>query len=176
MCSYLYYHGISNISAISHIKNISKKRPTNERILSYLNKKGATNWDENTVKEVLFLLRSKNLLNSNVIAESEENGISNLPTADVVHIKPVELDKDVQPYNLNSQQASQGIIPNLHTPVRTGSPPPFSVYTITSASIINTEKDPLCSPLSINFVNFPDYSIRKQALRKDYGNEVLLYG
>ena len=27
------------LAAISHIKNISKKRPTNERILSYLNKK-----------------------------------------------------------------------------------------------------------------------------------------
>ena len=30
----------------------------------------------------------------------------------VVHIKPVELDKDIQPCNLNSQQASQGIISN----------------------------------------------------------------
>ena len=53
------------LSAISHIKNISKKRPTNGRILSYLNKKGATNWDENTVKEVLCSLRAKNSLNSN---------------------------------------------------------------------------------------------------------------
>ena len=56
------------------------------------------------------------MLNSNDIAESEENGIPNLPTADVVHIKPVELDKDVQPCNLNSQQASQGIISNPLTP------------------------------------------------------------
>ena len=78
------------LSAISHIKNISKKRPTNERILSYLNKKGATNWDEKTVKEVLCSLRAKNLLNNNDIAESEKNGISILLAADVVHIKPVE--------------------------------------------------------------------------------------
>ena len=82
------------LSAISHIKNISKKRPTSECILSYLNKKGATNWDEKTVKEVLCSLRSKNLLNSNDIAKSEENRIPNLPTADVVHIKPVESDKE----------------------------------------------------------------------------------
>ena len=61
------------LSAISHTKNISKKRPIDERILSYLNKKGATNWDEKTVKEVLRSLRSKNLLNRNDIAESEEN-------------------------------------------------------------------------------------------------------
>ena len=113
------------LSAISHIKNISKKSPTNERILSYLKKKGATNWDEKTVKEVLCSLRSKDLLNSNDIAESEENGIANLPTADVVHIKSVESDKDVQPCNLNSQQGLQGIISNPHKPARVGSPPSF---------------------------------------------------
>ena len=62
------------LSAISHIKIISKKRPTNEHLLSYLNKKGATNWDEKTVNEVLCLLCGKNLLNSNDMAESEENG------------------------------------------------------------------------------------------------------
>ena len=101
-------------------------------ILSYLNKKGATNWDKKTVKEVLCSLRAKNLLNSNDLAESEENEIPNLPTADVVHKKPVELDKDVQPSNMNSQQASQEIISNPLTPARIGLPPPFSVYTPTS--------------------------------------------
>ena len=141
------------LSAISHIKNISKKRPTNESILSYLNKKGATNCDEKTVKEVLCSLRAKNLLNSKDIAELEENGISNLSTADVVHIKPVELDKDVQPSNLNSQQASQGITSNPLTSARIGSALPLSVYTPTPARITNTEKDPLCSPQPINLVN-----------------------
>ena len=92
------------------------------------------------------------MLNSNDIAESEENEIPSLPTADVVHIKPVELDKEVQPCNLNSQQASKRIISDPLTPARTGSPPPFSVYTPTPARIINTEKDPLCSPLPINLV------------------------
>ena len=86
------------------------------------------------------LLRAKNLLNRNDVAESEENGIPNLPSADVVLTKPVQLDKDIQPSNLNSQQALQGIISNLLTPART-SPPPFSVYTPTPARIINTEKD-----------------------------------
>ena len=157
------------LSAISHIKNISKKRPTNERILSYLNKKGATNWDEKTVKEVLCLLRSKNLLNGNDIAESEENGISNLPTAGVLHIKPVELDKDVQPCNLNSQQAFQGIISNPLTPARIGSSPPFSVYTPTPARIIriiNTEKDHLCSPLPINLVTSQLTQLENKLYRK----------
>ena len=93
------------------------------------------------------------MLNNNDIAESEKNGISILPAADVVHIKPVEWDKDIQPSNLNSQQASQGIISNPLTPARIGSPPPFSVYTPTTARITNTKKDPLCSPLPINLVN-----------------------
>ena len=105
------------------------------------------------MKEVLCLLRAKNLLNSNDIAESEENGIPNLPTADIVHIKPVELDKNVQSSNLNSEQASQGIISNPLTPARIGSNPPFSVHTITSTRIMNTVKGPLCSPLPINSVN-----------------------
>ena len=105
------------------------------------------------MKEVLRSLRAKNLLNSNDISESEENGIPNLPTADVVHIKSVELDKDIQPSNLNSQQALQGIISNPLTPARTRLPPPFSVYTLTPARIINTEIDLLCSPQPINLAN-----------------------
>ena len=63
--------------SISHIKNISKKRPAKELILSYLNKKGATNWDGKT--QVMCSLRAENLSNSNDIAISEENGIPNLP-------------------------------------------------------------------------------------------------
>ena len=116
-------------------------------MLSYLNKKGAIYRDEKTVKEVLCSLHAKKL-NINDRAESEENGIANLRTADVVDRKPVKLDKDVQPSKLYSQQESQGIISNPLLPARTGSPPPFSVYTPTLARIINTVKDPLCSPLN----------------------------
>ena len=101
------------------------------------------------MKEVLCSLCAKNLLNSNDIAESEENGIPNLLTMDVIHIKPVELDKDIQPSSLNSQQASQGIISNPLTSARFGLPPPFSAYTPTPARIVNTKKDPLCSLLQL---------------------------
>ena len=86
------------------------------------------------------MLPAKNLLNSSDIA-------------DVAHIKPVELGKDIQPSSLNSQQASQGIISNPLTPARIGSPPHFSVYASNPARIINTEKDPLCSPQPINLVS-----------------------
>ena len=72
---------------------------------------------------------------------------------DVAHIKPVGLDKDVQPSNLNSQQTSQRIISNTLTTGRTGLPPPFSVNTPIPARKINTEKDTLCCPQPINLVN-----------------------
>ena len=36
------------LAAVSHIRIISKKKPTNEPILPYLNKKVATNWDKKT--------------------------------------------------------------------------------------------------------------------------------
>ena len=83
--------GTQILAAISHIQNICKRRPTNGRILSYLNKK-----DEKTVNEVMCSLRPKNLLNSIDIAESEENGIPNLTIQDVVNIKPVELDEEIK--------------------------------------------------------------------------------
>ena len=63
------------------------------------------------------------------------------------------MDKDVQPRNLNSQQASQEIISNPLTPARTELSRPFSVYTPIAAREINTEKDPLCCPQPINLVN-----------------------
>ena len=62
-------------------------------------------------------------------------------------------EKDVQPSNLNSQKASQGITSNPLIPATIGLPPPFSVYTPTMARIINNEKDPPCFPQPINLVN-----------------------
>ena len=105
------------------------------------------------MKEVLCSLHAKNLLNSNDKAESEENGIPNLPTANIVQMKPVELDKDVQPSNLNSQQASQGVTSDPLIPAIIGLPSPFSVYSPTPARVINTETNPLCSPQLTNLAN-----------------------
>ena len=61
------------------------------------------------MKEVLCSLRSKNLLNSNDIAESEENGNSDLPTADAVHIKPAEPEfpKTIAGNRIKSSHTSQ---------------------------------------------------------------------
>ena len=51
---------------IDHIKNISKKKPTTERLLTYTNKSSATNCDEATVEDTLCIPRTKNLIDENV--------------------------------------------------------------------------------------------------------------
>ena len=48
--------------------------------------------DEKTVKEVLCSLRAKNLLKSNDIAESEENGIPNLPNR-IIYMQKLSIVK-----------------------------------------------------------------------------------
>ena len=64
----------------------------------------------------------------------------------VVHIKPVELDKDIQPCNLNSQQASQGIISN---PLIPASELPSELPTLPQ-SHINTPQVPNSRPVFEN--------------------------
>ena len=51
-------------------------------------------------------------------------------------------------------------------PTRIESPLPFSVYTPTPARVINTEKDPLCSPLPINSVNSQLTEVEKKLCGK----------
>ena len=69
-------------------------------------------------------------------------------------------------FRIRHQQASQAIMSNPVIPTRTESPPPFSVYTPTPARVINTEKDPLCSPLTINSVNSQLTQVEKKLCGK----------
>ena len=105
----------------------------------------------------LCCLWAKTLINSNDTLESDENGISTLPPADIVHIKPVKLDKDkpdVQASNCSSQQTSQGNISNLITPARIESP--FFSQSILQPwlGLKNSEKNSVCFTWLINLVNF----------------------
>ena len=105
----------------------------------------------------LCCLPAKTLINSNDTLESDENGISTLPPADIVHIKPVKLDKDkpdVQASNCSSQQTSQGNISNLITPARIESP--FFSRSILQPwlGLKNSEKNSVCFTWLINLVNF----------------------
>ena len=47
------------LEAITHVKNISKKKPTVKRLLAHINSLGAINWDDPVVEETLCILRTK---------------------------------------------------------------------------------------------------------------------
>ena len=53
------------LEAITHVKNISKKKPTVKRLLAHINSLGANNWDESVVEETLCILHTKGIINEN---------------------------------------------------------------------------------------------------------------
>ena len=53
------------LEAITHVKNISKKKPTVKRLLAHINSLGENNWDEQAVEETLCILRTKGIINEN---------------------------------------------------------------------------------------------------------------
>ena len=61
------------VEPIDHIKNVSKKKPTTKRLLTYINKSSATNCDEVTVEDPLCISRTKNLTDENLKLLSENN-------------------------------------------------------------------------------------------------------
>ena len=61
------------LEAINHIKDASKKKPTTERLLTYINKYSATNCDEATVEDTLCVLPTKNVIRDNLKLPSGNN-------------------------------------------------------------------------------------------------------
>ena len=53
------------LEAITHVKNISKKKPTVKQLLAHINSLGANNWDESVVEETLCILHTKGIINEN---------------------------------------------------------------------------------------------------------------
>ena len=53
------------LEAKTHVKNISKKKPTVKRLLAHINSLGASNWDESVIEETLCILRTKGIINYN---------------------------------------------------------------------------------------------------------------
>ena len=62
------------LEAINHIKNVSKKRVTADRVLSYRKKIGATNWDQESINDMLCILQCKETIDDNfTLVGNEEN-------------------------------------------------------------------------------------------------------
>ena len=53
------------MQAITHVKNISKKKPTVKQLLAHINSLGAKNCGESVVQETLCILRRKRIINEN---------------------------------------------------------------------------------------------------------------
>ena len=57
-----YHAYLSTLEAITHVKNISKKKPTVKRLLAHTNSLGANNWGESVVEETLYNMRKKGIM------------------------------------------------------------------------------------------------------------------
>ena len=72
------------LEAISHIKNVSIKSPTAEKILNHISKTSASNIDLKFVNETIKQLIAKNEINDNFkIIVEPENGNLNQSTDEV---------------------------------------------------------------------------------------------
>ena len=66
------------LEAITHVKNISKKKPTVKRLLAHINSLGANSCDKSVVEETLCILRTKGIINENYKILTT-NGTNTLP-------------------------------------------------------------------------------------------------
>ena len=53
------------LEAINYIRNVSKKKVTIDRIFTYLNNAGASNWDKESVEANLKEMQTNNIINEN---------------------------------------------------------------------------------------------------------------
>ena len=53
------------LEAISYIRNVGKKKVTIDRIVTYLNNAGASNWNKESVEANLKEMQTKGIINEN---------------------------------------------------------------------------------------------------------------
>ena len=53
------------LEAIGYIRKVSKKKVTIDKIVTYLNNAGASNWDKESVEENLKEMQAKGIVNQN---------------------------------------------------------------------------------------------------------------
>ena len=117
------------LEAITHVKNISIKKPTVKGLLlAHINSLGANNWDESVVEETLCTLRTKGIINENckILTTNDTN---TLPSDDeLLETHLVSSTDDTPPdSNLLLFQESQFSVfnstaPTIHGAVTSGTP------------------------------------------------------
>ena len=61
----IYIMDTQMLEAINYIRNVSKKKVTMDRILTYLNNAGASNWDKESVEVNLKEMQTRGIINEN---------------------------------------------------------------------------------------------------------------
>ena len=105
------------LEAITHVKNISKKKPTVKRLLAYINSLKANNWDELVVEETLSILRTKGIINENykILTTNDTNTL--LSDDELLETPLVSSTDDTPPdSNLLLFQESQFSVSNSTAP------------------------------------------------------------
>ena len=116
------------LEAITHVKNISKKKPTVKRLPAHINSLGANNWDESVVEETLCNLRTKGIINENykILTTNDTNTL--LIDDKLLETPLVSSTDDTPPdSNLLLFQESQFSVfnstaPTIHGAVTSGTP------------------------------------------------------
>ena len=116
------------MEAITHVKNISKKKPTVKRLLVHIYSLGANNWDESVVEETLCILRTKGIINENykILTTNDTN---TLPSDDELLETPLvsSTDNTLNDPNLLLFQEPQfststSTLPTVHSTVTLDTP------------------------------------------------------
>ena len=97
------------LEAINHIKNVSKKRVTADCLLSHLKKIGATNWDQESINDMLCISQCRSAINDN-IAGNEENSTNH----DDIDVRMLPVISD--PENSYSISTTPLAVPHTTTP------------------------------------------------------------
>ena len=122
------------LEAITHVKSVTKKKPTAERLQTYINKSSATICDEATIQDTLCILRTKNLIDENLKLLCENNelvddemsptpvpGIPNTPTKDTNKNSDIVLNdikKDLMRHVNSEVENLKALIDNEFTTIR----------------------------------------------------------
>ena len=116
------------MEAITHVKNISKKKPTVKRLLAHINSLVATNWDESVVEETLCILLTKGIINENykILTTNDTNTLPSddklLETPLVSRTDDTRPDSDLLLFQESQFSVSNSTAPTIHGSVTSGTP------------------------------------------------------
>ena len=109
------------IDATSHIRNVNKKKLTSCRILNQINNNSASNWELETINDILAVMKAKNTIEKNFYLLNQ-----NINEADVGQSNDeIDIETQGQVYQRHTPMDNQSQYnnPELSTPVQHKSPP-----------------------------------------------------